>query len=113
MEWALPLVLGALTLFYICQPLRSGASAGGRKAQAEGWHSFEQLEIDRDLGKIDEAEFEELQHRVLISVPLPAVSSKNPDTLETLILGARRDKRLQIALESEVLIARVRKRGHN
>jgi hypothetical protein len=111
MEWMLPLVLGALALFYICQPLLSGASQTKRQTNFEGWHSLEQLEIDRQLGKIDDAEFEELQKRVPepTSVALPG----EQNLLERLIFGARRQKRLQVSLESEVLIARARKRGQN
>ncbi len=111
MEWLLPLVLGALALFYICQPLWAGASQTKRQASFEGWHSLEQLEIDHQLGKIDDAEFEELQNRVPVAAPVGVADENN--ALERLIFGARRQKRLQISLESEILIARARKRGHN
>ena len=108
MNWLLPLVLGALALIYICQPFWGGASSAQRQTRFEGWHSLEQLEIDRQLGKIDDAEFEELKTRVPI---VPTVTRGSVNTLETLIFGARRQKRLQISLESEILIARARKRG--
>lgn len=109
MEWLLPLVLGALALFYVCQPLWAGATASRGTARYEGWHSLEQLEIDRQLGKIDDAEFEELQTRVPVAAP--ATERVDTNALETLIFGARRQKRLQLSLESEILIARARKRG--
>lgn len=109
MEWLLPLILGAMALFYICQPLWSGASASQRQTQFEGWHSLEQLEIDRQLGKIDDEEFEELKERVPPATPLAQPTA--PHGLEALIFGARRQKRLQMSLESEILIARARKRG--
>ncbi len=107
MEWLLPLVLGTMALFYICQPLLSGASSARRAAKFEGWHSLEQLEIDRELGKIDEAELEELKQRVPVEAPAaPRVAR----SIEALIFGARRQKRLNVALESEVLIARARRK---
>ncbi len=107
MEWFLPLVLGAMALFYICQPLWAGASAARRAVKFEGWHSLEQLEIDRQLGKIDDSEFEELQKRVPVEAPKSETASTS---LEALIFGARRQKRVHIALESEVLIARARRK---
>jgi hypothetical protein len=85
MEWMLPLVLGALALFYICQPLLSGASQTKRQTNFEGWHSLEQLEIDRQLGKIDDAEFEELKKRV--PEPTPVAVPGEHNLLERLILG--------------------------
>lgn len=106
MEWLLPLVLGSMALFYICQPLFSGASAARRQEKFEGWHSLEQLEIDRQLGKIDDDELEELRKRV----PVEAPKSKAGVSVESLIFGARRRKRLNMALESEVLIARARRK---
>ncbi|PQV65546.1 hypothetical protein B1R32_101288 [Abditibacterium utsteinense] len=107
MEWLLPLVLGAMALFYICQPLLSGASSAQRQTKFEGWHSLEQLEIDRNLGKIDEAEWEELKKRVPVEAPLVAPGARS---LESLIFGVRRQKRIHLALESEVLIARARRK---
>lgn len=110
MEWLLPLILGALALFYICQPLWAGASSEQRQSRFEGWHSLEQLEIDRQLGKIDDAEFEELKGRVPAPPPEAVPAAQN--ALEALIFRARRHKRSQISLESEILIARARNRSH-
>ena len=107
MEWLLPLVLGAMALFYVCQPLFAGASSARRDAKFEGWHSLEQLEIDRELGKIDDDELEELKKRVPVNAPK---SPLNGGSLEALIFGARRQKHLNVALESEVLIARARRK---
>ncbi len=125
MEWLLPLVIGALALFYICQPLWAGASSSKRQTNFEGWHSLEQLEIDRQLGKIDDAEFEELQKRVPVEAPAPAVNpnllenlisgarggNRFQNSLESLIQSARRQKRAHVSLESEILIARARQSG--
>lgn len=105
MEWLFTLVLGALALFYICQPLWAGASAGQKQSRFEGWHSLEQLEIDRQLGKIDDAEFEELKARVPVAAPV------EPPFLEALISRVRRQKRANLSLESEILITRARKRS--
>ncbi len=106
MEWLLPIVIGSMALFYICQPLLVGASQTKRESQIEGWHSLEQLEIDRQLGKIDDAELEELKKRVLVETP----QKTGGFSVEALIFGARRQKRMNIALESEVLIARARRK---
>lgn len=111
MEWLLPLVLGALALFYVCQPFWSGVSPAGRKSPSEGWHSLEQLDIDRQLGKIDDDEWEELKHRVPAPVLAPLAPPAIQNGLEDLIFNARRRKRFQLSLESEILIARTRKRG--
>ena len=114
MEIFLSFLLGFLALFYILQPLWAGASASRRQTRFEGWHSLEQLEIDRQLGKIDDAEFEELKDRVPAA---PAVSQNWLESLiastrvESLIARARRQKRVQMSLESEILIARARKRS--
>ncbi|HEX9996546.1 MAG TPA: hypothetical protein VGB45_05330 [Abditibacterium sp.] len=104
MEWLLPLVLGAAALVYICAPLWAGASETHGVAPPEGWHTSEQLELDRELGKIDTAEYEELKPQVAVIAP------REPVSLETLIYGVRRQKRAEIAIETEVLIARARKK---
>ena len=104
MEWVFPIFLGGAALFYIASPLWAGAAPAKRAATRENWHTIEQLEIDRALGKIDDAEYQELQPQS--PAPSPFAS------LEALIFGARRQKRLETALESEVLIARARKKGN-
>lgn len=101
MEWIFPVLLGGAALFYIASPLWAGAAPTPRSAPGENWHTLEQLEIDRDLGKIDDAEVEEL--RPQLPAPFPS--------LEALIFGARRRKRLETSLESEILIAQARKKG--
>ncbi len=125
MEILLPLVIGALALFYVCQPLWAGASLERRQTRFEGWHSLEQLEFDRQIGKIDDAEFEELQKRVPVEAPAPAIDanllenlisgargqSRLQNPIENLIFQARRQKRAHNSLESEILIARARQRG--
>ena len=104
MDWLLPLVLGAAALVYICAPLWAGASDTHRSAAPEGWHTTEQLELDRELGKIDTAEYEELKPQVA------SVAQSELPSLEALIYGVRRQKRAEIAVETEVLIARARKK---
>lgn len=104
MDWLLPLLLGGAALAYICQPLWAGATPL-RAARSEGWHSVEQLEMDRELGKIDDAEYEELKPRLPVAAPVAAPLS----VLEAIILRTRRQKRLDAALEIEVLIERARK----
>lgn len=105
MEWVFPILLGGAALFYIASPFWAGASQTKRAAPRENWHSVEQLDIDRDLGKIDDAEWEELKPPTPAPSPFPS--------LESLIFGARRQKRLETSLESEVLIARTRKKRGN
>jgi hypothetical protein len=104
MDYLLPIVLGGLALVYICQPLWAGASPL-RAARSEGWHSFEQLEMDRELGKIDDAEYEELQSRI----PVTAAPTVPLSVLESIIMRTRRQKRLDTALEVEILVERARK----
>lgn len=103
MEWIFPLILGGAALAYITMPFWAGASAVRRAARETHWHSASQLELDRDLGKIDEAEYEELAPATEPEPVRWPLSS-----LEALIFRARRQKRLDVALESEVLIARAR-----
>lgn len=103
MEITLAVVLGAIALAYICSPLWSGVAATGHAARRQDWHTVEQLELDREMGKIDEAEYEELKPTLPVATtPLPS--------LEGLIMGARRQKRAELSIESEVLIARARRK---
>jgi hypothetical protein len=107
MEIALTVVLGAIALAYICSPLWSGASASERSARMESWHTAEQLELDREMGKIDQAEYDELKPNVPVEAPAPTFS------LEGLIMGARRHKRTELSIETEVMIARARAKKGN
>jgi hypothetical protein len=103
MDWLFSGVIAAAAIVYICFPLWAGASQVRRGARHETWHSVEQLEIDRELGKIDDAEYEELKPRLPVRTALPP--------LEALIYGARQQKRAQTAIETEILIARARKKN--
>jgi hypothetical protein len=105
MEIILAVFLGGLALIYICSPLLSGASETARAGRQETWHSVEQLEIDREMGKIDQAEYEELKPRAPEPEPVATLPS-----VEELILGVRQQKRADVAIETEVLIARSRKK---
>ncbi|RYG70563.1 hypothetical protein EON80_07615 [bacterium] len=106
METALPIFLGLMALAYICSPLWSGAAQMRRAIRHDGWHSLEQLELDRETGKIDQAEYEE------IKATLPTVAPTLPP-LEAIIMGARRQKRVETALEAEILVARERAKKSN
>lgn len=94
-------MLGAALLVFLLAPFWMGASPT-RAAQNEArWHSLEALELDRELGKITSEEFAELKKQTRQTPVL---------NLENLIFRARREKRLQLALEAEILVARARKK---
>ena len=105
MEIVLPIVLGILALAYISQPFWMGASSTKEpQVESQSW-SAEQLELDRDLGKIDEREFRELNP----DLPVQASSTKRV-SVEALIGAFRRQKRVELAVEAEVLVARARRK---
>ncbi len=75
-----------------------------RARHQAAFNTLPQLEIDRALGKIDEAEFQELRAQT------PDEPRSMP--VEALIYAWRRTRRLNTALEAEVLISRARRRRH-
>lgn len=100
------MVFGIGTLLYLIAPFRGFSSSKMRrlKATSEGWNTLPQLELDRELGKIDEAEFQELKQRTR-----PDVLVTSP--IESLIAGVRAARKLDRSLETEVLVARQRSLG--
>ena len=102
----LPAVLGLAALAYIFLPLFAGASK--RSIHAVDYvPGVEELDLDHDLGKIDEDEWK--SRRVLLENA--ARSASVPTTnIERLIFNFRRQKRAELALESEILIARRRRK---
>lgn len=101
MTQLIPWIVAAATAVYILAPLFGFTN--GRKVQAaneESWHTLPQLEADRELGKIDETEYQEMK-RHATAPPLWNV--------EGLIYALRRARRLDVAVEAEVLIQRARR----
>ena len=105
MNSLLPLVLGLAAVAYITLPLWSGASSAPQKRRAPLVVSREQLELDRELGKIDADEYAELD--ALLPKPQPRVSE---GAIESLIGALRRKRRASRAVEAEVLVARARRK---
>lgn len=102
MQYLVPVIVGIATLAFILAPfwIRMGGS-GHLRSTGESWHSLAQLDLDRELGKIDDAEYEELKNRIQTeAAPVPP--------LEALIYRFRLQRRLDTALEAEILIARAR-----
>ncbi len=107
MEFVLPAILGLAALAYILLPIFAGASE--RSIRAVNYvPGVEELDLDHDLGKIDEDEWK--SRRVLLenAARLSQVPTTN---IERLILQFRRQKRAELSLESEILIARRRKKS--
>ena len=101
----LPIVIGLLALAFVTMPLWT-SSLGERKSRDLALViSREQLELDRELGKIDAAEYEEL------NALLPVVTPKFGGALAESLVGAfRRHRRLDSSIEAEVLVARARRK---
>ena len=104
MSVLLSIFIGVMALAFITLPLWSGANARELR-HAPLVISREQLELDRELGKIDAAEYDELN--ALLPVAPPRVSS---EAVENLINVFRRRRRLERAVEAEVLVARARRK---
>lgn len=102
MTQLIPWIVAAATAVYVLAPLL-GFSSVRRESivREESWHTLPQLESDRALGKIDEAEYEEMKRTA--TAP-PALS------LEGLIFAVRRARRLDVAVEAEVLVQRARRK---
>lgn len=104
MEIVLPLILGVFALAYISLPFWGGVSSTKEKTEELPTWSAEQLELDRDLGKIDDREFRELNPNVPVSASTKRIS------VEGLIGAVRRQKRLDLTVETEILVARARRK---
>ena len=105
MNFLLPIVIGVAALAYITMPLWSGAGAAPRVRNGALLVSREQLELDRELGKIDAAEYDELD--ALLPKPAPRVSE---GAIENLIGKFRRNRRVEREVEAEILVARARRK---
>lgn len=103
MQLLVPLVLALAALAFILLPLWGGATAVGSRRNPTLFSS-DQLELDRELGKIDAAEYEELAPHVAA-----AEAPKSLVPIEALIGAFRRQRRVDAALEIEVLVARARR----
>jgi len=104
METLFPVLIGVAALIYILMPLISGATPHQSKPQHEAVMSNAQIELDQELGKIDVAERAELEAQ------LPKTVVRETVSVESIIGAFRRQRRVDTALEAEVLIARARKK---
>ena len=103
-----PVIVGLVALAFITMPLWSGASSETKLRRAAHVVSREQLELDRELGKIDAAEYDEL------NALLPAEEPKFGESIVESLVGAfRRRRKLNLSVEAEVLVARARRRTEN
>jgi hypothetical protein len=103
MDYLLLIVVGVATAIFVFSPLWGRSrELGAPTVDAAVFNTLPQLEIDRALGKIDEAEYQELRK----------LAPDEPRLLpvEALIYAWRRTRRLNTAVEAEVLIARARRR---
>ncbi len=101
------LVVGSAALAFILAPFWTSSTAVRAPAEQARWHSLAQLELDRELEKIGADEFEELKPRAEKEVRAPIFN------VEAAIFRFRREKRLQLALEAEILVARARRKTKN
>lgn len=100
----LPIIVGLTALAFITMPLWSGASGEIRLRRAAQVVSREQLELDRELGKIDAAEYDELD------ALLPKEEPKFGEAaIESLVGTFRRRRKVELSVEAEVLVSRARR----
>lgn len=105
-DWFLPALLGGAALFYIMMPLWGTVTAAFSRPKVEASrYSLNQLELDHELGKIDDEEYAQLKPQI------EALEEQGDEPffdLEDVIAAVRRERRVDLALESEILIARER-----
>ena len=108
MTFLLPALLGLAALAYILMPLWAGESK--RQLRATDYvPGVEELDLDRDLEKIDDDEWQ--SRRLLLEQAAPAAPLPLTN-IERLIWNFRRARRADLALEAEIWVARERrKRG--
>ena len=100
----LPIIVGVAALAFITLPLWSASAGATRLRRAAHVVSREQLELDRELGKIDAAEYDELD------ALLPKEAPKFGEAaIESLVGSFRRRRKLNVSVEAEVLVARARR----
>lgn len=104
-NYILPVILGIAALLYILTPIWAGAAQRSIRPSDVVVYGVEELDLDHDLGKIDEDEWK-TRRPALLAQALPAPQRVS---VETLIRGFRRARRAELAIESEVLVARARK----
>ncbi len=104
----LPLVLGLVALVYIFLPIWAGASKRSIRS-VDYVPGVEELDLDHDLGKIDEDEWKS-RRALLEHAARPA--SVPTTNIERLIWNFRRQKRAELALEAEILVARRRRKSN-
>ncbi len=105
-NFLLPAILGVAALVYIFLPLWAGASNHAIRARDSVVYGVEELDLDHDLGKIDEDEWKS-RRPALLAQARPVTKKMN---VEALIRSFRRARRAELAVEAEVLVARVRKK---
>ena len=105
LPFLLPAIVGVVALAFITMPLWSGNSSETRLRRAAHVVSREQLELDRELGKIDAAEYDELN--ALLPKEEPRFGEA---AIESLVGAFRRRRKLDLSVEAEVLVARARRR---
>ncbi len=105
LPYLLPIVVGILAVAFVTMPLWAGSSGTVNSRDAALVVSREQLELDRELGKIDEKEYEELN--ALLPADEPRFGAA---TVEALVGAFRRKRKLDLSIEAEVLVARVRRK---
>lgn len=104
LPFLLPIIVGLAALAFVTMPLWSGASNPMQLRRAAHVVSREQLELDRELGKIDATEYDEL------NALLPAEEPKFGEQFaESLIGKFRRRRKMDLSVEAEILVARVRR----
>ena len=104
----LPIVIGILAVAFITLPFWSGSSRAPQLRRAAHVVSREQLELDHELGKIDEAEYKELD--ALLPRAEPTFGSA---AVESLVGAFRRRRQLDLSVETEVLVARARRQTNS
>jgi len=105
-NFLLPAILGVAALVYIFLPLWAGASKHAVRARDSVVYGVEELDLDHDLGKIDEDEWKS-RRPTLLAQERPVAKRVN---VEALIRSFRKARRVELTIESEVLIARARKK---
>ena len=105
-NFLLPAILGIVALLYILMPLWAGESARTLRPSDVVVYGVEELDLDHDLGKIDEDEWNARRPALLAQ----AAPIQKKISVESLIRSFRLSKRAELAVEAEILIARGRRR---
>jgi len=106
-NFLLPAILGIVALLYILMPLWAGETARTLRPSDILVYGVEELDLDHDLGKIDEDEWNARRPALLAQ----AAPVRRKMSVESLIRSFRVAKRAELSIEAEVLIARGRRRN--